>query len=524
MLPRRGVVQSLATVRVAAPITPSRGLRSQNARSFGTVPLRRTAAASLRPHAAVLSHRLGSGPAAPMPLVAAGSVVAGSRAFSWRFWQRGKPAEPAAPAETAADATTAAAAPSAEAAATSAAVPPEPTPVVEAVAAVADPTATSAAAAASGVDAKLLDLEAILNMPETIGYLHQLGLDFGWGPSSMMQWLLEHVHVYSGLPWWGSIFIAQLVVRLLLFKPLLISHETSTRMQVLRKTNPEYEAAMRDFRDGLQRAQTDPRSKEEAMLARQTYLSIEKEHGIRKMNMAWGMLQIPIGIGFYRVLNAMAQIPVPALESGGLAWFHDLTIADPFYILPLAGPAMMLAAMTANAKFMPPEQRKSTKLMAMVLMPVSAIFTSWLPSAVQWYFFCAAFFGAVQNVFIAQPWGRRLLGLPAMPDTTNNAPVGTPSNPAIVTMRGGANYQAPRSGSTSTVPEPEKAQDIVSELKGGFDTMLQKGRDTMDRRTRKQEISDKLDREAKIQEESWEALRARMAAKEKEARARGRRF
>ncbi|KAL2889240.1 YidC/Oxa1 family membrane protein insertase [Ceratocystis lukuohia] len=514
MLPSRGAVQSLATARLTSQAT----LRPQNVRSFGTATLRRTTTNSLQPHStAVLSHRLrNSSSVLSASLMTTGSVVSGSRAFSWRFWQRSKPAEPAAPTEVTTDATTTAAtATPADAAASSAAAASEPTSAADAVAAATttDPTVTSAA---GGIDSSLLDLETILNMPETIGYLEKLGLNFGWGPSSMVQWLLEHVHVYSGLPWWGTIFVAQLIVRLLLFKPLLISHETSTRMQVLRKTNPEYEAALRDFRDGLQRAQTNPRCKEEAMLARQTYLSIEKEHGIRKMNMAWGMLQIPIGIGFYRVLNAMAQIPVPALESGGVAWFHDLATADPLYILPLAGPAMMLAAMTANAKFMPAEQRKSTKVMAMVLMPVSAIFTCWLPSAVQWYFFCAALFGAIQNVFIAQPWGRRILGLPAMPEITASNPATTP----LTSVPSGANYQAPRMANI----EPEKAQDIVSELKGGFNTMLQKGKDTMDRRTRKQEISDKLDREAKIQDETWEALRARMAAKEKEARSRGRRF
>ncbi|KKA26554.1 hypothetical protein TD95_003678, partial [Thielaviopsis punctulata] len=465
----QAAVQSLATARLSAQ---SRTLRPQSARTFATAL--RPARASFRPH---LSTRVSA--TSPAPLFAAGAAVAGTRGFSWRFWQRGNTTPP--PATEAA--TEAAAAPAVEASATAAA------PVPEAA--------------------------AILNMPETIGYLHNLGLDFGWGPSSAMQWLLEHVHVYSGMPWWGSIFLAQFIVRLLLFKPLLLSHEMSTRIQILRKTNVQYEAAMRDFRDSLQRAQTDPRVKEEAMLARQTYLSIEKQHGINKMHMAWGMLQIPVGIGFYRVLSAMAEIPVPGLETGGLAWFHDLSVADPMYLLPLAGPAMMLAAMTANLKLMPAEQRKSTKLMAIILMPVSAIFTCWLPAAVQWYFFSAAFFGALQNYAIVQPAGRRLLGLPEIPRDAAQPPSGVTTSTAADS---GMQYQAPRS------PAPEKAQNIVSELRGGFDNMLQKGRDTMDRRSRKQEVAEKLSLEDKIQEDSWDALRARMAVKEKEARSRGRRF
>ena len=31
----------------------------------------------------------------------------------------------------------------------------------------------------------------------------------------------------------------------------------------------------------------------------------------------------------------MAHLPVESLKTGGLSWFSDLTVCDPFYILPL---------------------------------------------------------------------------------------------------------------------------------------------------------------------------------------------
>lgn len=33
-------------------------------------------------------------------------------------------------------------------------------------------------------------------IPEQIGYLKDLGLDYGWGPTSFVQWLIENIHVY----------------------------------------------------------------------------------------------------------------------------------------------------------------------------------------------------------------------------------------------------------------------------------------------------------------------------------------
>ena len=31
----------------------------------------------------------------------------------------------------------------------------------------------------------------------------------------------------------------------------------------------------------------------------------------------------------------MANCPVDSMKTGGLAWFSDLTVPDPFYILPI---------------------------------------------------------------------------------------------------------------------------------------------------------------------------------------------
>ena len=31
----------------------------------------------------------------------------------------------------------------------------------------------------------------------------RLGIDYNPGPAVCCRWLLEHIHVYTGLPWWG---------------------------------------------------------------------------------------------------------------------------------------------------------------------------------------------------------------------------------------------------------------------------------------------------------------------------------
>ena len=37
----------------------------------------------------------------------------------------------------------------------------------------------------------------------------------------------------------------------------------------------------------------------------------------------------------------MANAPVESFETGGLFWFYDLTMSDPFYILPATTATMI---------------------------------------------------------------------------------------------------------------------------------------------------------------------------------------
>ena len=54
-------------------------------------------------------------------------------------------------------------------------------------------------------------------------------------------------------------------------------------------------------------------------------------------------MQIPLFISFFIGLRKMAQLPVESMTMGGLAWFTDLTIYDPYYVLPISASLTMLA-------------------------------------------------------------------------------------------------------------------------------------------------------------------------------------
>lgn len=62
-----------------------------------------------------------------------------------------------------------------------------------------------------------------------------------------------------------------------------------------------------------------------------------------KNHVVFFSFQAPVFISFFIALRKMAYAPVPSMQTGGLWWFTDLTLADPYYILPIAVTGTMFA-------------------------------------------------------------------------------------------------------------------------------------------------------------------------------------
>jgi YidC/Oxa1 family membrane protein insertase len=73
-----------------------------------------------------------------------------------------------------------------------------------------------------------------------------------------------------------------------------------------------------------------------AQQIRQEMQLINKRAGIKIWKSFVPMLQAVAGYGTFVLLRAMAHLPVPGFEGGGILWFSNLAIPDPFFILPMA--------------------------------------------------------------------------------------------------------------------------------------------------------------------------------------------
>jgi len=179
----------------------------------------------------------------------------------------------------------------------------------------------------------------LLDIPEQIGFLKTLGLDYGWGPTSFMQTVLESIYVYTGVPWWAAIGLTAVAIRLVLLKPALDASENAQKYQELLK-DPKYKAATEEVKrmlvSGNHLAGAEARAKVSLM---------NKAAGYSLWKTFVPMLQLPIGIGMFRLIKGMSALPVPSFETGGTLWFTDLAAADPFFIMPIAASVVMAIGM-----------------------------------------------------------------------------------------------------------------------------------------------------------------------------------
>lgn len=155
-----------------------------------------------------------------------------------------------------------------------------------------------------------------------------MGLDYGWGPTAFVETLLEHVHIYLGTPWWASIGISMLLIRATLLKFYIDAADSSARRQTIKPLEEPITA-----RYNAAKAANDRNALREAALER---MALHSSAGISMWKSFVPFLQLPIGFGTFRLMRGMATLPVPGFDTGGLLWISDLTLSDPYYVLPIA--------------------------------------------------------------------------------------------------------------------------------------------------------------------------------------------
>ena len=91
------------------------------------------------------------------------------------------------------------------------------------------------------------------------------------------------------------------------------------------------------------------------------------------------LFQLPIFVSMFMGLRGMANLPLESMMHGGLFWFEDLTVADPFYALPVLTSLTMFlqfkyAAEGASLETAGPIAKNVFRVLPFVLLPFTINF------------------------------------------------------------------------------------------------------------------------------------------------------
>lgn len=203
-----------------------------------------------------------------------------------------------------------------------------------------------------------------------------LAVDYGWLTviAAPLFWVLQWIHGWTGN--WGVAIIILTIFIKLAFYPL--SEASYRSMAKMRVVAPKMQRLKDQFGNDRQRMQ-------------QAMMELYKTE---KINPLGGCLpivvQIPVFIALYWVLLGSVEMR----QAPFVLWIKDLSVADPFYILPILMGATMIIQTRLNPEPPDPVQAKVMKI-----MPVAfSIFFFFFPAGLVLYWL-------VNNILsISQQW------------------------------------------------------------------------------------------------------------------------
>jgi YidC/Oxa1 family membrane protein insertase len=211
---------------------------------------------------------------------------------------------------------------------------------------------------------------------ETVAPGLDLTRDYGWLAviAQPMFWLLDQIHRVVN-NWGWAIIIFTILLKLALYPLSATSYKS---MAGMRKLAPRIQALKDRYGDDKQRMQ-------------QAMMEIYKKE---KINPLGGCLPILVQIPFFIALYWVLLESVELRQAPWILWIQDLSVKDPYFVLPVLMGVSMFAQQKLNLQ--PPDPMQAKIMMSMPF--VFTIFFAFFPSGLVLYWF-------VNNLFsIGQQW------------------------------------------------------------------------------------------------------------------------
>ena len=209
-----------------------------------------------------------------------------------------------------------------------------------------------------------------------------LTVDYGiLSPISMaIFWCMKEIHHFVG-NWGWSIILVTLLIKLLLYWPSAMSYRSMARMKNMA---PRVKSLQERFKDDKQ------------ALSKAT-MELYRNEKVNPMGGCLPMLvQIPIFIALYWVLIESVELR----QSPFIFWIHDLSVKDPFYILPI----LMGGSMFLQQKLSPAPADPAMAKTQLIMPIVFTVFFMHFPAGLVLYWLTNNLVSVAQQAYILKTY------------------------------------------------------------------------------------------------------------------------
>jgi YidC/Oxa1 family membrane protein insertase len=188
-------------------------------------------------------------------------------------------------------------------------------------------------------------------------------IDYGWlwWISIILFWLMESIHKLVG-NWGWSIVITTIIIKFVLYPLSATSFRSMAKMREMQPKLQQLKERFGDDRQALSRATMELYRKEK----------INPLGGCLPM-----LIQIPVFIGLYYVIIESVQLR----QAPFILWIHDLSVKDPYYVLPI----LMGFSMVLQQRLTPSSPDPAQAKMMMIIPLVFTVFFLNFPAGLTLY-------------------------------------------------------------------------------------------------------------------------------------------
>ncbi|XP_002737317.1 cytochrome c oxidase assembly protein COX18, mitochondrial-like [Saccoglossus kowalevskii] len=252
-------------------------------------------------------------------------------------------------------------------------------------------------------------------------------------PVWFAQQVLETGHDFTNLPWWASIILTTFALRTAVTLPFAVyQHYIFARLELLQPQIAQYGRQLQVYVKQKEVDENWGKNKSRVYFKMQmkkvvTALYIRDNiHPFKASLLLWVQLPMWVFISF-ALRNMTGAFPgkvaqefgplVPSMATEGALWFPDLTLPDPFVILPiiLGLSNLLVIEMHALRSTKPTKwQGRITNLFrffSVAMVPLAA----YLPTGMSLYWASSSVYGLGQNLLLKSPKMRRIFQLPHVP-------------------------------------------------------------------------------------------------------------